>query len=122
MIRKAQEKDNQRLLELCVSQGWHSQIDHVEEFFEALKYSDTFVYEVNNEVAGFARVISDKTFCMYLCELVVDEKYRHQKIATKLIDELFKLYPNTKLEVLSGCDEFYEAYGFEKKGNGFRKR
>ncbi len=120
MIREARKDDYGRLLELCVLEGWKTQKDRPENFFAALDSSLSLVYEKDDKIVGFARAISDGHLTTYLCELVVDKEYRHQGIATSLIDEVFNRYPEGRMELLSSCDIFYEKLGFNKVGNGFR--
>lgn len=68
----------------------------------------------NNQV-GYARVISDKTRFAYIADVYVDENFRHQGIAKKMMsyilchDSLKDVY---QWLLRSAASELYEKVGF----------
>ena len=64
-------------------------------------------------LVGVARSISDFSFCTYLSDLAVDEKYQRQGIGKMLILETKKIAPHAKLILLSApkAIEYYPRIG-----------
>ncbi len=100
-------------------------IDEIKESLKINKQELVFVYEVNNKVIAFLSMQIKKSFCYedVICEiseLYVEEEYRNQGIATKLIkfSENYALnnYVVQKFELLTGKDNL-KAQSLYKKLN-----
>jgi len=77
-----------------------------------------------NQIA-FARVISDLATTWYLCDVVVDEKYRGRGIATELVN---KIADDGRFKNLRGilatrdAQHLYKKFGFEMNTERFMER
>ena len=70
----------------------------------------------DGQLIGFARVISDYATSWYLCDVVIDENYRHQGLGKALISHIASLpeYAGLKgLLLTRDAHGLYEKYGFE---------
>ena len=71
------------------------------------------VYDEQDYMVGYARVITDHTTTFYLMDVIIDEAYRHQGLGTMLMDQVME-----DMEGLHGvlhttdAQEFYQRYGF----------
>ena len=66
---------------------------------------------------GFARVISDKTRFAYIADVYVDEKYRHNGIAKRIMEHILScgLFKDVyQWYLISAAHELYEKVGFVK--------
>ena len=70
-----------------------------------------------NQMIAFARIVTDYVSVYYLCDVIVDEKYRGQGIAKMMLDWIVK--EEIKLQGLKGilftkdAHGLYSKYGFE---------
>ena len=91
---------------------------------EAWKNSNVaYVVEIDGQgVIGYSRGFTDTRISLYICELLIDKKYRGLGIGKRLLQYLHDLYPNTRMELLanSSSRSFYEELGF-RAFYGFRK-
>lgn len=73
------------------------------------------VYNDEDYMVGYARIITDYTRVFYLMDVIIDEAYRHQGLGTLLMDEVMAdvghLYGVLHT---SDAHEFYAKYGFEQ--------
>lgn len=74
-----------------------------------------------NKLMGIARYLTDGCLTIFLCEIITDPAYRRRGVGQALIDEIFKLYPRLRMDVVSDVDPFYENLGFRLLGNGYRR-
>ena len=75
------------------------------------------VYLKENDLQiAFGRVITDYTTAYYLCDVIVDEKYRSQGIGKALIE---RIVSDERLAPLKGMLKTSEAHGLYEKF-GFR--
>lgn len=143
MIRKANIKDAESIGRiLCQVNNVHAKVRpdifiegkkkfSDEELKEILKNSEPefYVYEINNEVCAYVCVeIHEYEECefrhkrkeLYVEDLCVDENYRRQGIASKLLDYVVELGRNKACDYLTlhvwelneGARVFYEKEGF----------
>lgn len=81
--------------------------------------------EENNLQVAFARVITDYSTSYYLCDVIVDEKYRGNGIGKALVETIVK---DKRLCALRGilatgdAHGLYEKFGFEVDNNRFMGR
>ena len=92
-------------------------IEYVERF---IKYSLCFgIYEKNlSELVGFGRVISDYTTYAYICDIVIDPKYRARGLGKTLIEKILS-HPELQglktwsLKTTEEARKIYERKGFQ---------
>ncbi|ABS78312.1 GNAT family N-acetyltransferase [Coxiella burnetii] len=114
LLKKNKEKVC-RLLKDCF---WSKDIpiEYVERFIE---HSFCFgIYEEDSEqLVGFGRVISDYTTYAYICDVVIDPRYRRNGLGKALIDEMFS-HPKLQglktwsLRTTEEARKIYEKKGF----------
>lgn len=76
----------------------------------------------DDKLIGIARALTDYSYCCYLSDLAVDQKYQHQGIGKALVHKLQAvLGEETSLVLLSapGAVDFYPRIGFEKSERAF---
>lgn len=78
------------------------------------------VLEQEGEVVGFARYLTDGQVTTFISELLVAKAYRRQGLARRLLMAIAQRHPQTRLELLSQADAYYDALGFRRVGTGFR--
>ena len=83
-----------------------------------LKYGNVLVTAWHNDLlVGISRALSDFSFCCYLSDLAVDEKYQHKGIGKELIRLTHeKSGKNTTLILLAApkAAEYYPKIGMER--------
>jgi predicted N-acetyltransferase YhbS len=69
----------------------------------------------NNEIVGVARSISDFSYCTYLSDLAVDEKYQKKGIGKELLRQTKKETGEAKLILLSApvATDYYPKIGMK---------
>ncbi len=82
----------------------------------SLENSICFGAFLNNEQVAFARVVSDRCTFAYLCDVVVDEKFRGQGISKQLMNQIMS-HPELKqfrlfLLATTNAHGLYAKYGF----------
>jgi ribosomal protein S18 acetylase RimI-like enzyme len=77
-IRQYQETDFNRIQELNHSEGWTNLVEKDEDTKQAWRNSNvSFVVEAEGEgVVGYIRGLTDTRISLYICELLIDKKYR----------------------------------------------
>ena len=79
----------------------------------------------NGKQIGFSRVITDFSTTYYICDVIVDEKYRGMGIGRALLDTI---HDNKEVSTLRGvlatrdAHEFYRKYGFQDGGNIYMRK
>ncbi len=67
-------------------------------------------------LAGFARVISDYATTFYLCDVIIDERYRHKGLGTALVGHIVTLPEYAGLRgflITRDAHRLYEKFGFQ---------
>lgn len=64
-----------------------------EQIARSMENSDCYGLYVEGEaqLVGFARVITDRATTYYLCDIVIDERYRHRGLGTALLSHIESL-------------------------------
>jgi len=123
-IRQYQEIDFNRIQELNRVEGWSNLVEKTEDTKAAWKNSTvSFVVEAGADgVVGYIRGLTDTVITLYICELLIDKKYRGLGIGKELLQYVHRLYPKTRLEMLasSSSHTYYEGQGY-RPFYGFRK-
>ncbi len=119
MIRIATKEDISRIYELgdLVNKNFRK-LFNMENILKE-EYSRVFVYEENNRVIGFLH-ITILYEVVDIINIVVDENYRNQKIASNLLDHMMSdLTTDTKIITLEvnvtneAAINLYKKFGFE---------
>lgn len=82
------------------------------------------VYHGKKQI-GFARVITDYATTYWLCDVVIDEKYRGKNIGKKLVETIINSKDLINLSGFLGTADahgLYEQYGFVKDAGRFMVR
>jgi ribosomal protein S18 acetylase RimI-like enzyme len=123
-IRKYLETDFTRIQELNREEGWINLVEKNEDTKQAWENSTiTFVVDAEGDgVVGYIRGLTDTRITLYICELLIDKKYRGLGIGKKLIHHIHSQYPHTRIELLASntSHTFYEEQGY-RPFYGFRK-
>ena len=81
-----------------------------------------YVIEIDTEkLIGFARVITDWATTYYLCDVIVDEEYRGNRIGKTMVQTITEDEALKKLRGLlltRDAHNLYEAYGFFRDTEG----
>lgn len=131
MIQKADEKDVKGIHKLlCILEKEEFDFLIFMQYF-CMNLADEniyyYVYKVNNEIVGFISLYEKYTLhhcakTAEIVELVVDPKYRNQRIGEKLLFHIFNLAKSLELEEIElstsmyrvDAQRFYERHGFIK--------
>ncbi|MEQ6389341.1 GNAT family N-acetyltransferase [Bacillaceae bacterium S4-13-58] len=122
-IRKYEENDLERIHELNKEEGWTNLVEKMGDTREAWKHSNiAYVIEDEDGVIGYIRGMTDTRVSLYICELLIDKKYRGQGFGKRLLQYVHDLYPRTRMELLasSSSHTYYEGNG-HRPFYGFRK-
>ncbi|MFD1738865.1 GNAT family N-acetyltransferase [Bacillus salitolerans] len=123
-IRPYEEKDFNKIQGLNKEEGWTNLVDNHLNTKEAWKNSNVvYVIETESqELIGYIRGLSDTFISLFICELLIDKKYRGLGLGKELLHYVHNIYPNTRIELLanSSSRSFYEGLGF-RAFYGFRK-
>jgi ribosomal protein S18 acetylase RimI-like enzyme len=123
-IRQYQETDFNRIQELNHSEGWTNLVEKNEDTKQAWGNSNvSFVVEAEGDgIVGYIRGLTDTRITLYICELLIDKKYRGLGLGSELLQYVHRLYPKTRMEMLasSTSHSFYEGQGY-RPFYGFRK-
>ncbi len=120
-IRYANESDVDSIYYIYEKEGW---ISFNRDMVKSLVVDSNSVYlvvEKNNKIIGFSRYLTDNVLTVFLAEIIVDQKYRNQGIGKCMIDEIFKLNKNQRIELMTDNPKFYERLKFRKIGDAYRR-
>ncbi len=108
-----------RVTELLRQTSWAK--DRPKELIQkAMENSRAYgVFDQQERMAGYARVLTDWATTFYLCDVVIDEAYQNQGLGTLLMDRIMEDVGH--LHGILHTDHavgFYEKYGFRVKSSG----
>lgn len=85
-----------------------------EEIEKSIENSKCYVlHNGEDEIIGFARIITDFVTTFYLMDVIVDKAYRGQGLGKMLLDNVMKDVGNLYgILHTDSAQRFYEAYGF----------
>lgn len=122
-IRKYSAEDEANIMKLLRTEGdewicyWGK--DSAEKFKKALLNSIVYVAYEDGTLCGYLRSIDDNDFYIYICDLLVDKRYRGRKIGQKLMEQVCLDYPDRTVYVMSDVDDFYTKKGYRREGSIF---
>lgn len=119
-IKDGTEKDIENVINACIAEGWGTFASRKEDFKKAISNSILIVAYDSDNFVGFTRAISDGYITTFLCELLIVKEYRNKGIGRMLVNHIMNVYPNTRLDLISEADGFYEKLTFRKVGTGYR--
>ena len=79
----------------------------------------------NNELVGFARIVTDYATMYWLCDVIIDENHRKNGLGKKLMEIITQM---KELEGMFGilatrdAHGLYEKYGFYKVGEKYMRK
>lgn len=105
-----------RVCELMKQTHWAKERTK-EEIKKAMEHSKAYgVFDAQDYMAGYARVVTDFTTTFYLCDVIIDEAYRGRGLGRLLLDKIMEdmghLHGILHTDTAAGL---YETYGFEAK-------
>ena len=117
------------LSELFRNSGINRPYNDLERLQRMIENSDILVTaRVDGFLVGIARSLTDYSYCCYLSDLAVDEKYQKKGIGKELVHKTYEqLSEEVSLILLSAetALNYYPRIGFERVDNAFvikRKR
>lgn len=123
-IRQYLETDFNRIQELNRAEGWINLVEKNEDTKQAWENSNvSFVVEAEGDgVVGYIRGLTDTQITLYVCELLIDKKYRGVGLGSELLQYVHHVFPKTRIEMLASSTSrsFYEGQGY-RPFYGFRK-
>ncbi|MRG86024.1 GNAT family N-acetyltransferase [Salinibacillus xinjiangensis] len=124
LIRPYEEKDFNKIQDLNKAEGWTTLVENYFNTKKAWEHSNVaYVAEVEGHgVIGYVRGITDTRISLFICELLIDRKYRGLGAGKEILHYVHNKYPNTRIELLANrtSRSFYEGMGF-RAFYGFRK-
>jgi GNAT superfamily N-acetyltransferase len=122
-IREFKIDDFPFIQELYKEEGWMTAIKRPQDSLVAWENSwPALVAYEENGIIGVVRALTDGEITTYIAEIVVSNKYRGKGIGKCLIEACHKLFPHTRIDVLSSkeSEDFYKMNEF-RQNNGYRK-
>ncbi|MDR2718954.1 MAG: GNAT family N-acetyltransferase [Treponema sp.] len=80
---------------------------------------------LKEEMIGFARIVTDYATMYWLCDVIIDEKYRKNSLGKKLIEIITQMKElDGMFGILATRDAhgLYEKYGFKKVGEKYMRK
>lgn len=86
------------------------------KYQKALECCIVYLAVRDGTVCGYSRSIQDALY-IYVCDLLVDKKYRGHGLGQKLMQCLTDDYPGLPVYIMSGSDAYYEKLGCKREGS-----
>ncbi|TYS67697.1 GNAT family N-acetyltransferase [Sutcliffiella horikoshii] len=122
-VREYRQEDFIHIDRLNAEEKWNNLVENKEITKEAWENSNiAYVAEINGQLVGYIRGLTDTSITLYICELLIDRNYRGLGIGEILLNYVHRLYPTTRIEMLANSDSrtYYEQKGY-RTFYGFRK-
>ena len=123
VIRPYREGDFPAIHALNKQEQWSNLVAKEQDTKQAWTSSTVAVVaEMDGQVIGCLRGLTDGFISLYICEVLVSENHRKSGVGKKLMRHVHSLYPKTRMELLASSTSrsFYEAQGY-RPFYGFRK-
>jgi ribosomal protein S18 acetylase RimI-like enzyme len=113
--------DESKLMKMIEDEeGWdYASKTLAEKYKAALETSITYVAFKDDEICGYSRSLDDFGEYIYVCDLLVKPACRGKEIGRKLMECIYKDYPNQVVYVMSGVDGYYEKVDYKRIGSIF---
>ncbi len=122
-IRRYEKQDEQALMVLLEAQGeeWscYSAPEFSAQYRRVLATSITYVACQDGAICGYSRSLNDGDFYIYVCDLLVDPRFRGQDLGRQLLERACADYPCQTVYVMSDVDAYYTKLGYPKEGSIF---
>lgn len=116
--------DKDGIVKLIKSEGedWacYSADEVLVKYMSALESAITYVAYEGNVLCGYSRSLDDCGFYIYVCDLLIMAEYRGRNIGQKLMEIIYRDYPDRIVYVMSGADGYYQKLGYNKVGSIFQ--
>lgn len=122
-IRPYEKSDFNKIQHLNEKEGWSNLVQRGEDTKKAWENSDvSFVLVSEEGVIGYVRGLTDQQITLYICEILIEERFRKLGLGKKLLEYVHQLYPTTRMELLASSTSktYYEDLGL-RAYYGFRK-
>ena len=125
MIRVYRDEDFDTVRSLLRSEGWGGRADDPERLRQIVDAaSRAVVAEVDGEVVGFGRCITDDVSNGYPSMLVVDTVHRRQGLGTAIVEALMGDDDSLTWVLRAGhpgSERFWEGIGFTRSSIAFER-
>ncbi len=101
--------------------GWGSYDDNISQIALDNTLYSVSVYDNNENILGYGRVIGDGICFLYIQDIMVLPSYQGKKVGTQIMNELLKYIDDVKaknpdlrvyLGASKGKEDFYKKFGF----------
>lgn len=110
--------------EMYLDEGWMNLAENYTQTQVAWKNSTIAFIAItkNDEVVACVRGFTDTLVTTFICEMLVEKKFRGHGIGKELLNYVHALYPSTRIEMLATevSRSFYQKEGY-RSFYGFRK-
>lgn len=110
--------------EMYLEEGWMNLAENYKQTQEAWRNSTIAFIAVtkDDEVVACVRGFTDTLVTTFICEMLVEKKFRGHGIGKELLNYVHALYPSTRIEMLAteASRSFYQKEGY-RSFYGFRK-
>lgn len=119
-IVKYNQSYEDELMELIKAEGddWdiYWKEPNASVYRKTFEKSITYLALADGKVCGYSRSLLDGLF-IYVCDLLVNEKYRGNGLGEKLMRCLQTEYPDKPVYVMSGNDDYYNTIKSSREGS-----
>lgn len=109
--------DSNQVLALYEGVGWSAYTKEPERLLKGLAQSQVITANVEEQLVGLIRCITDGQTILYIQDLLVAPKFQRQKIGQRLLKKMLANHPSIRQKVLitdntEKTRRFYETCGF----------
>lgn len=105
-------------VKLLMAQSYWAKDRSTENIVMSMKHSECVGLLCEDELVGFARVVTDYSTMFWLCDVLIDEHHRGKGLGKKLIEHIQTLEfykPLKGILATKDAHGLYEHYGFKKE-------
>ena len=126
-ILKGIDKMNIDEVKQLIAQTYWAKDRTIDVIRKSMENSICFGVFLDNDVkqVGFARVITDYATTYYICDVIIDSKYRGNGFGKKLLESIVSDQDFCDLKgilVTKDAHGLYEKFGFAKDGSIFMQK
>lgn len=113
--------DEDKIMKMIKNEeGWDYANEILSERYKvALETSITYVAYEEDILCGYSRSLNDFNEYIYVCDLLVMPAYRGKEIGRKLMECIYKDFPDQVVYVMSDVDGYYEKVDYKRIGSIF---